>query len=188
MDGDSSSDETTASSGPSTHGFVCTVCFRVFPSGQALGGHQNAHLLERSFRQKTPNILGAVLNHPLPDEDNQSLAWSNSGSRDLMQQPRLITQVDRSKTTKRASGGYPIEGRANCGSSHHHPYGRRAGEEARRRRLTKNLLGERKSGHQVKEGEGTGKSSETSICDPSVDIELSLKSKEYLDLELKLGF
>ncbi|OAY40642.1 zinc finger protein 3 [Manihot esculenta] len=187
MDGDSSSEETTATSGPSTRNFVCTICFKVFPSGQALGGHQNAHLQERSFRKTTPNILGAVLNHPLPDDDDQPLPRSNSGNRTLIQQPGLIAPEDGSKTPKRANVGHPIVGRANNGSSSlhvHHPYVRLADEEARRRRLTKNLLGERKP-KQVKKGE---KSSETSIGDSGVDIELSLKRKEYVDLELKLGF
>ncbi|EEF32030.1 conserved hypothetical protein [Ricinus communis] len=203
----SSSNETTATSGPS-NGYICTVCFKVFPSGQALGGHQNAHLFERSLRQATPNILGAVLNHPLPREDVQvlasALARSNSGHHrhhpppNPVQQParRLNVQEDGFRTARRGGNAddhhHLLEGRVRCGTYHYHPYERRSpvegggsdGEDSHRRKLTKNLLSEWKPVNDVKERETMG--------DPDVDVELelelTLKRKEYLDLNLKLGF
>lgn len=72
MDSYSSSDESSTSTAVSGITYTCTHCFRKFESGQALGGHQNAHR-ETNARwlkqcvlenRNHPIVLPAPMNFP----------------------------------------------------------------------------------------------------------------------------
>ncbi|XVF47715.1 hypothetical protein PTKIN_Ptkin03bG0133100 [Pterospermum kingtungense] len=58
----SSSSSSPHSSGESRT-FSCNYCQRKFYSSQALGGHQNAHKLERTLAKKSRELSSAVRTH-----------------------------------------------------------------------------------------------------------------------------
>ncbi|XP_076899109.1 zinc finger protein ZAT9-like [Bidens hawaiensis] len=70
----------------------CSICFRVFSSGQALGGHKRSHLIaEAKLNQQKPNLVtkfdepvheirGSFDLNMLPDEEEQEIVMMNTSS------------------------------------------------------------------------------------------------------------
>ncbi|KAJ4835031.1 hypothetical protein Tsubulata_026438 [Turnera subulata] len=189
MEGEPNPDDHEKAGGGSSsgsRGFICTVCFKVFHNGQALGGHQNAHHMERSLRQTTPNILGAVLNH-LPLEEVHSVASALAASRNT-------TTRTEAEAAGRENHNRRVEPRRprNDSSHQYHPYD--IDSSSRRRPRIKNLLGEWQpiNGRREDTSSGVPMISNDPLVEVSmvetINLELSLKPCEILDLELKLGF
>ncbi|XP_076915419.1 zinc finger protein ZAT9-like [Bidens hawaiensis] len=70
----------------------CSICFRIFSSGQALGGHKRSHLIaEAKLNQQNPNLVkkfdgpvheirGSFDLNMLPDEEEQETVMMNTSS------------------------------------------------------------------------------------------------------------
>ncbi|KAL3532835.1 hypothetical protein ACH5RR_006356 [Cinchona calisaya] len=63
LDGSSSSSSSSPINPSEPRVFSCNYCRRKFYSSQALGGHQNAHKLERTLAKKSRELSSAVRPH-----------------------------------------------------------------------------------------------------------------------------
>ncbi|CAN4084255.1 unnamed protein product [Withania somnifera] len=73
LDQSSSSSSSSPLSPTEPRVFSCNYCRRKFYSSQALGGHQNAHKLERTLAKKSRELTSSLLPHSdWPNNNNRT--------------------------------------------------------------------------------------------------------------------